>query len=302
MADILTAGTMFPPELVSEMINLVKGKSALARLCAQSPIPFSGIKEFTFTLDKEVDLVAENGAKTKGGATVEPVTIVPVKVEYGARVSDEFVKASDAVRINYLRSFSDGFSRKVARGLDIMAIHGVNPRTNSTASQLADKNFDALLADSAVQHVVTATNDADADVESAIAMVTGEEWDVDGIAMAPAFRSSLASIKVDGKPLYESLRWGNAPADINGLALDVNGTVSFGQSLDKAIVGNFRDAFKWGIADEIAIEVIEYGNPDNDATLGDLKGHNQVYLRGECYLGWGILAPKAFAMIKTAQG
>ena len=141
MADILTAGTMFPPELVSEMINLVKGKSALARLSAQSPIPFSGIKEFTFTLDKEIDLVAENGAKTKGGATVEPVTIVPVKVEYGARVSDEFVKASDAVRLNYLRSFSDGFSRKVARGLDIMAFHGVNPRTNSPATQLADKNF-----------------------------------------------------------------------------------------------------------------------------------------------------------------
>lgn len=302
MADILTAGTLFPPELVSEMINLVKGKSALARLSEQTPIPFSGIKEMTFTLDKEVDLVAENGAKTKGGATVAPVTIAPVKVEYGARVSDEFVKASDTVKLTYLRSFSEGFSRKVARGLDIMAFHGVNPRTNSPATQLADKNFDALLADASVAHVVTATSDADADVESAIAMVTGEEWDVDGIAVAPAFRSSLASIKVDGKPLYDQLRWGNAPADVNGLAFDSNPTVSFGQSLDKAIVGNFRDAFKWGIADEIAIEVIEYGNPDNDQTLGDLKGHNQVYLRGECYIGWGILAPKAFALIKSAQG
>ncbi len=301
MADILSKGTLFPEELVTEMVDLVKGHSALARLCGQSPIPFNGIKQFTFTLDKEVDLVGENEAKTKGGATIGAVTIQPVKIEYGARVSDEFVKASDSVRLNYLRSFADGFSKKVARGIDIMAMHGVNPRTGTQADALANKYFDALIPNA---NKITATTDADADadVESAIAKVIEAEYDVDGIAMSPAFRSSLASIKVDGKPLYEDLRWGNAPAVINGLNADTNSTVSFGQSLDKAIVGNFRDAFKWGIADEIAIEVIEYGNPDNDATLGDLKGHNQVYLRGECYVGWGILVPSAFALVKSAQG
>jgi len=41
-------------------------------------------------------------------------------------------------------------------------------------------------------------------------------------------------------------------------------------------------------AKEIPLEVIEYGNPDNDAEAGDLKGHNQVYLRCELYLGVGV--------------
>ena len=58
--------------------------------------------------------------------------------------------------------------------------------------------------------------------------------------------------------------------------------------------------FKWGYAKEIPIEVIQYGNPDNDTTLGDLKGHNQVYLRGEAYIGWGILDAAAFAHIKAS--
>ena len=44
------------------------------------------------------------------------------------------------------------------------------------------------------------------------------------------------------------------------------------------------------------LEVIEYGNPDN-SDAGDLKGHNQVYIRGEAYIGWAILIPKAFALI-----
>ena len=43
--------------------------------------------------------------------------------------------------------------------------------------------------------------------------------------------------------------------------------------------------------------MIEYGDPDNSGY--DLKGHNQVYLRGEAYIGWGILDKDAFALVKA---
>lgn len=88
MADILSKGSFFPEELVPELINQTKGKSALAQLCPSRPLPFNGLKEFTFTLDREIDVVAENGSKSKGGATVSPVTTVPLKVEYGCRISE----------------------------------------------------------------------------------------------------------------------------------------------------------------------------------------------------------------------
>ena len=96
MADILSKGSLFPEELIPEFIQKTRGASALAALCAATPIPFNGMKEFTFQLDKEVDVVAENGAKSKGGITISPVTIVPIKVEYGARISDEFMYAAEA--------------------------------------------------------------------------------------------------------------------------------------------------------------------------------------------------------------
>ncbi len=44
--------------------------------------------------------------------------------------------------------------------------------------------------------------------------------------------------------------------------------------------------FQWGYAKEIPLEVIKYGDPDGSGK--DLKNYNQVYLRSETYLGWGL--------------
>ena len=35
------------------------------------------------------------------------------------------------------------------------------------------------------------------------------------------------------------------------------------------------------------MEIIQYGDPDNSGK--DLKGYNQIYIRAEAYIGWGIL-------------
>lgn len=297
MADVLTRGNLFPETLVKEMINQVKGKSALANLCAATPIPFNGLKEFTFTFDKEVDVVAENGAKTKGGVTTDPVTIMPVKIEYGARISDEFDYASEEVQLDYLKAFAEGWAKKAARGLDLMAFHGINPRTGSASSVIGDNHFDKKVTQTVT---IAGSSTPDANMEDAIAMVQGSEFDVTGAAFSPAFRSSLAAMKTDdGRKLYPELAWGSNPGSINGLRVESNSTISANGSLDRALVGDFASCFKWGYAKQIPVEIIRYGNPDNDATLGDLKGHNQIYLRAEAYIGWGILAPAAFAWVKA---
>ena len=297
MGSILTKGTLFPAQLTNELFNLVRGKSSLARLSGQTPIPFNGETVFTFSLDSEVDLVAENGAKSNGGGTIGTVSMQPVKVEYGMRVSDEFKYAAEEIQLQYLTAFAEGFANKVARGLDIMAFHGVNPRSKQDASTLTNKNFDDVIT-----NVVTYDASAPQDnVTDAIALVQGAEHDVTGMAMAPAFKSALAAIKTGtnlNTPLFPELGWGSDVQSINGLPVDANSTVNFNSNADRAIVGNFADFFKWGIARQIPIEVIEYGNPDN-SDLGDLKGHNQVYIRGEVYLGWAILVPEAFAIVKA---
>ena len=297
MGSVLTKGNLFPPVLTNRLIDTVRGKSSLARLSQAEPLPFNGETEFTFSLDKEVDLVAENGAKSNGGGTVGTVTMQPVKVEYGMRISDEFRYAAEEIQLQYLQAFADGFAKKVARGLDIMAFHGVNPRTGNTASALNNKNFDDLITNT----VVFDSSAPQDNVTAAIQLIEAAEHDVTGMAMSPSFKSALAAVKTQANsnvPLFPDLGWGAQVGEINGLPVDSNSTINFNSNADRAIVGNFADFFKWGIARQIPVEIIEYGNPDN-SDAGDLKGHNQIYLRGEAYLGWGILIPDAFAIVKA---
>lgn len=295
----LSKSTLFPTELAAEMFNLVKGKSSLAKLCASKPIPFNGQTMFTFSMDNEVDVVAENGAKSHGGATVAPKSVVPIKIEYGARISDEFMYAAEEDQLEILKSFSDGFAAKVARGIDIMAFHGFNPRTGQASQVIGNNHFDHDVTN--LVYFPDNSTDADAAVEAAIALVQAAEYDVNGMAIAPALRAALAAQKTsDGHKLFPELSWGSNPGNVNGLAVDVNSTVSANSHLDRAIVGNFTDCFRWGFAKEIPMQIIEYGNPDNSQD-GDLKGHNQIYIRAEAYVGWCILVPAAFARISTAK-
>lgn len=168
---VLNTGSLFSPVLVTDLVNKVKGKSSLANLSQQQPIPFNGQKEFTFTMDSEVDVVAESGKKSHGGVSLAPRTIVPIKIEYGARVSDEFMIVSEEEKIAILKSFNEGFGLKAARGLDLMAFHGVNPRTGEASNVIGSNNFDE-----AVSQVVEApaeNDDANGVVETAIAMTEG---------------------------------------------------------------------------------------------------------------------------------
>lgn len=293
---VLSKGSLFAPELVTDLVNKVKGKSSLALMTAQEPVPFNGQKEFTFTMDSEIDVVAENGKKSHGGITIAPRTIVPIKVEYGARVSDEFMYAADEAKINILKAFNDGFAKKVAKGLDLMAMHGINPRTGAASTVIGTNHFDAAVTQT-VEYVAANIDD---NIESAISLVKGSDGEVNGMILSPIAASALAALKVNGVKLYPELAWGANPGSINGLKTDVNKTVSSADTIakDRVIVGDFTEAFRWGYAMEVPMEIIEYGDPDGSGN--DLKNYNQVYLRAEMFLGWAILEPTSFARIIDA--
>ena len=48
MPNIVNKGSLLPPEIVRDMINLVRGKSSLARLSAARPVSFNGNEYFTY--------------------------------------------------------------------------------------------------------------------------------------------------------------------------------------------------------------------------------------------------------------
>ena len=295
----LAKGTLFPQELEQELFSKVKGHSSLAILSNQEALPFTGKDIFTFDFSSDISIVAEGAPKPVGDAAIEPVKMVPLKVVYGMRVNDEFVYAAEEKKIDYLRKFNDGFAKKLGSGLDKMAMHGINPATNTASTTIGNNCFDKIVTANVVSYDAT---DADTNIDDAITLIESSEYQANGISISSAMRGAISALTANGQRKYPDFAFGGCPSTLGQMKLDANPTVSVkatGETnTDHAIVGDFEDCFRWGIAKELPLEVIEYGDPDGQ---GDLKRNNQVYLRSEAYIGWAIMDAAAFARVVAGE-
>lgn len=298
MADnSLKQGTLFQPELVKELISKVQGRSVLAKLSSQSPIPFNGVEQFIFNLEGNAQIVGEGQQKGAGKAVVDTKVIKPLKFVYQARITDEFKYASEEKQLEYLSQFADGFAKKIADAFDIAAIHGLEPKGLTDATFRDTNSFDGLVTANIVNY---AEDKFDDNIDAAVQQIVAKGGEVTGVALSPVGGQSLAKLKVNGVSQYPEFRFGQNPDSFYGMKSDVNKnlTVTGGTAqTDHAIVGDFENRFKWGYAQNIPMEIIEYGDPDGAGR--DLKAYNEILLRAEAFIGWGILDADAFARVKA---
>ena len=298
MADnAMKAGTLFKPELVTELISKVQGRSVLAKLSSQTPIPFNGVEQFIFNLEGNAQIVGEGEQKLGNKAKLTSKVIKPLKFVYQARITDEFKNASEEKRMNFLSAYMDGFAKKIAEAFDLAALHGLEPKSMTDATFRATNSFDGVINGSIVTYDETKI---DENLESAVQQVTARGCEVNGIALSPAAGQALAKVKVNGVVQYPEFRFGQNPDSFYGMKSDINKnlTVTGGTAeTDHAIVGDFQNRFKWGYSENIPMEIIEYGDPDGAGR--DLKAYNEICLRAEAFIGWGILDEDAFARVKA---
>lgn len=298
MADNTTkTGTLFKPELVTELISKVQGKSVLAKLSAQTPIPFNGVEQFIFNLEGNAQTVGEGEQKLGNKAKLTSKVIKPLKFVYQARITDEFKYASEEKQMNFLSAYMDGFAKKIAEAFDLAALHGLEPKTMTDASFRATNSFDGLITGNIVNYDEAHIDD---NIDTAVQTIVAKGGEVTGIALSPTAGQNLAKIKVNGVVQYPEFRFGQNPDSFYGMKSDINKnlTVNGGTAeTDHAIVGDFQNRFKWGYAENIPMEIIEYGDPDGAGR--DLKAYNEICLRAEAFIGWGILDEEAFARVKA---
>lgn len=298
MADNATkAGTLFKPELVKELISKVQGRSVLAKLSSQTPIPFNGVEQFIFNLEGNAQIVGEGEQKQAGKAKITSKVIKPLKFVYQARITDEFKYASEEKQMNFLSAYMDGFAKKIAEAFDLAALHGLEPKTMTDASFRATNSFDGLITGNIVNYTEEHIDD---NIDAAVQTIVAKGGEVTGIALSPTAGQALAKVKVNGVVQYPEFRFGQNPDSFYGMKSDINKnlTVTGGTAeTDHAIVGDFQNRFKWGYAENIPMEIIEFGDPDGAGR--DLKAYNEICLRAEAFIGWGILDEEAFARVKA---
>ena len=291
-------GTLFNPELVTEIMNKVQGRSTLAKLSNQQPIPFNGTEQFIFNLEGNAQIVGEGELKGAGKAVITSKVITPLKFVYQARITDEFMHASDEKKLNFLKHYADGFAKKIAEAFDIAAIHGLEPKGLTDASFKATNSFDGLVTGNVVTYNAATI---DSNIDDAVQAIVATDNEVTGIAMSPAAGQAMSKVKVNNVVQFPEFRFGQRPYNFFGMELDINKTLTAQSGKGKknhAIVGDFQNRFKWGYAENIPMEIIEYGDPDGAGR--DLKAYNEILLRTEAYIGWGILDEKAFARVEEA--
>src|SRR5690625_883948 len=292
---VLKTGDLFPPQTVNEIFSKVKGHSTLARLSNQQAIPFAGEEEFIFNLEGNAQIVGEGELKKDGEATLTTKVIKPVKIVYQARITDEFKYVSQEKQLQYMKAFVDGYAVKIAQAFDIAAMHGLEPRSMEDASFKATNSFDGLVTDNVIEYNAETIED---DIDTAVQTIVINDGDVTGLALSPQSAAALGKVEVNGVRQYPEFRFGRRPNSFEGMNTDVNKTLTMvgeGDEKDHVITGDFDGSFKWGYSENIPLEIIEYGDPDG---LGrDLKQYNEILLRAEAYIGWGILLPENFARV-----
>ena len=269
----------------------------LSRLAPSAPeIKVGSTDHFTFTTTPKAELVGESASKSSMDGTPTKVTAKTYKVQITYRFSQELMWEDEDYQAGVVDGLVANVATALSRALDLIAIHGINPLTGEVSANVSDY-FDK--AGNGVARVV-ATGDVQADLETAASDLQEAGYIATGIALDPVFAGQLAR-KKDGqnRPLYPELGLGFGFDSFQGLQAASSDTVSGRQELEasevsiQAIMGDWN-AFKWGVAREMPLETIEYGDPDGN---GDLKRTNELAIRAEAVFGYAIFDGAAFSII-----
>lgn len=255
---------------------------------------------FTFTGTPKAELVGEGGNKSSMDGTPTKKTSKTYKVQLTYRFSDEVRYADEDYRLRLMEALAGNIATGVSRAMDLVAIHGINPLTGSSAASVTD--YITKAGNGTVINSTSATPEVD--IDAAAAALQGHGYVATGIALDPVYAGVLARTKkTNGDRVWPELGLGFNVDRLAGIQAAVSNTVSGtaeGVASNTGVGAIMADwsALKWGIARNVPLHLIEYGDPDG---AGDLQRTNEIAIRAEVIFGFAILDDKAFAIVKQAQ-
>jgi hypothetical protein len=242
--------------------------------------------------------VVGQGDEKSPTPTAHPLrNIRTTKIHYTERFTDEFLILDKQEQLGILNRLVEKWLQSdFLRDLDTIIIHGINPLTGTQATSIVD-----WIAKSGSSVDVPATSASASDIDAAITTAVGQlsdDWNVNGFAFSNSSAAKLASLRGDDMTQkYPEL--GAFGLNVTSFAgVDAASSKEVGEFNGvQAIVGDWT-ALRYGLAAEMPVKLIEYGDPDG---LGDLQRQNEVALRFEAIVGFGIANPTALAVISTDE-
>lgn len=276
--------------------NITTG--VLAKLAVEAPdIKVGKTDHFVFTGTPKAELVGEGANKSSADDKPTKATVNTYKVQVTYRFSDEVQYEDEDYQTQLIDGLVKNISIALSRALDLVAIHGINPKTGEASSSVV--SYFAKAGNKVAR--VVATEKPNEDIEAAATKLQEAGYTATGVGFDPAFAGELARVtNANGVKLYPELGLGFNVDNFQGLMAASSDTVSGRQEITKprvkGIMGDFR-AFKWGVARYVGLKLIEAGDPDG---AGDLNRTNEVAIRAESIFGYAIFDEKAFSLVEKA--
>ena len=286
-----------PTSQLGPIVEKVQNQSLLASLSPERPTLYGDVQAVRMTRKPRAQIVAEGAAKASDEAGWEAVTASPIKFQTTVRMSQEVKWIDEDHRLGVVDNLTASIGESVARAVDLIGYHGINPITGSRADSVT-----TFL--NQTTNRASAAEDPDAELTDAVGMVGASgQYVADGVALDPRYAFAVAAQRnpETRQLLNPEVGFGNqGGGQWRGLTL-ARSTAVAGQpeATDtnlRALVGDYSQV-RWGFQRRIPIEVIEYGDPDGG---GDLKNVNEIAYRAEGVIYVAIFDLGAFAAVDGA--
>lgn len=287
-----TTKIKLPAEVTRAIINKVGNTSTIAALSPSTPQLFLNEDYMLFNGAAEAEVVAEGQTKSSYEQTASYITGKKFKVQCTTRVTEELKWADEDNRLEIISSIQEDQTKAIARALDYVIYHAINPKSGTNLS-----GYDALTANAVA---VTDSGDDIANVDALADAVN--EYEINGVALSRTWASRLRKLRVPatGMRFYPEIPINLAAGTLDGIPAATSTTVDGVKATEATkvlgIMGDYS-LIKWGMIRDIWAEVIQYGDPDQTGV--DLKAHNQIAYRTEAMFSYAVLDPNAFAVLKA---
>lgn len=287
-----TTKIKLPAEVTQAIINKVGNTSTIAALSPSTPQLFLNEDYMVFNGAAEAEVVAEGQKKSSYEQAASYITGKKFKVQCTTRVTEELKWADEDNRLEIISSIQEDQTKAIARALDYVIYHAINPKSGDKLS-----GYDALTANAVA---VTDSGDDIANVDALADAVN--EYEINGVALSRTWASRLRKLRVPatGMRFYPEIPINLAAGTLDGIPAATSTTVDGVKATEETkvlgIMGDYS-LIKWGMIRDIWAEVIQYGDPDQTGV--DLKAHNQIAYRTEAMFSYAVLDPKAFAVLKA---
>lgn len=287
-----TSKIKLPVEVTQAIINKVGNTSTIAALSPSTPQLFLNEDYIVFNGAAEAEVVAEGQQKSSYEQTASYITGKKFKVQCTTRVTEELKWADEDNRLEIISSIQEDQTKAIARALDYVIYHAINPKSGSSLSGYT-----------ALTESATSVTDSEDDIANVDALADAvNEYEINGVALSRTWASRLRKLRVPatGMRFYPEIPINLAAGTLDGIPAATSTTVDGKKATTPTkvlgIMGDYS-LIKWGMIRDIWAEVIQYGDPDKTGV--DLKANNQIAYRTEAMFSYAVLDPTAFAVLKA---